>query len=158
MKHMWSEEELQTLIEEQGGSGGQTLENIVDSKGNKRFIGGNGNPEIVSGMSIASSKWTLNGNNLMFEILGTFSNSLSGENILCKFTIPEWIISKIATPYNNIIDFIRYDIISTTGSAIEAKVQITIDGSNIFFTNVSPTTVNGLSMFKIRYNTIIDSE
>ena len=85
MKRMYSEEELLESA---------NTENLVDSKGRNRFIVGDGNPGSVTGLTVSSSKWTLNGNNLVFEILGTFSgNNLSGLEKLSIFTLPEWIIN-----------------------------------------------------------------
>ena len=69
MKHMWSEEELQDLIEVQSGSAEIILENIVDSKGRNRFICGNGDTEILEGFQLLYSNWALNGTNLIFEFL-----------------------------------------------------------------------------------------
>ena len=148
MKRMYSEEELLETT---------NTENLVDSKGRNRFIVGNGEPRNVSGMTIASSKWTLNGNNLVFEILGTFTENLSG-GTLCIFDLPDWIISKIATPYNNVIDIIDCKIVFLDASATTIRVQITTDGGNVFFNNTTTATVSGTGIFKIRYNTIIDNE
>ena len=148
MKRMFSEEELLEV---------SNTENLVDSKGRNRFIVGNGEPRNVSGMTIASSKWTLNGNNLVFEILGTFTENLSG-GTLCMFDLPDWIISKIATPYNNVIDIIDCKIVFLDASATTIRVQITTDGGNVFFNNTTNATVSGTGIFKIRYNTIIDNE
>ena len=148
MKRMYSEEELLEAT---------NTENLVDSKGRNRFIVGNGEPRNVSGMTIASSKWTLNGNNLVFEILGTFTENLSG-GTLCIFDLPDWIISKIATPYNNVIDIIDCKIVFLDASATTIRVQITTDGGNVFFNNTTTATVSGTGIFKIRYNTIIDNE
>lgn len=132
---------------------------LVDSNGNLRFIGGNGTLRNVSGLTVASSKWALNGTNLIFEILGTFSGNLSGFDILSIFTLPEWIINKIPTPVNNIIDILTCSMISTKdASAINIKVQVTTDGNNIFFTNVTNINISDISLFKIRYNIIIDNE
>ena len=148
MKRMYSEEELLEAT---------NTENLVDSKGRNRFIVGNGEPRNISGMTIASSKWTLNGNNLVFEIVGTFTENLSGAT-LCMFDLPDWIISKIPTPYNNVIDIIDCKIVFLDASATTIRVQITTDGGNVFFNNVTDATVNGAGIFKIRYNTIIDNE
>lgn len=148
MKRMYSEEELLETT---------NTENLVDSKGRNRFIVGNGEPRNVSGMTVASSKWTLNGNNLVFEILGTFTENLSA-GTLCMFDLPDWIVSKIATPYNNIIDIIDCKIVFLDASATTIRVQITADGGNIYFTNVTDATVSSIGIFKIRYNTIIDNE
>lgn len=129
---------------------------LFDSNGKFRFIVSEGNPRHVSGMTIKSCKWSLNGSNLMFEIAGTFTENLISNKTLCVFELPEWIISKIATPYSNVIDLIDCKIVFLDASATTVRIQITTDGANIFFTNVSDTSVSGTGIFKIRYNTIID--
>ena len=135
------------------------IEALVDSNGNYRFIVGNGNPGSLSGMTLASSKWTLNGNNLVFEILGSFSGDLTGFNILSTFTLPEWIANKIVMPVSNVVDIITCNMVSTKDtSGINVKVQVTKSGVDIFFTNVSTITITDMSIFKIRYNIIIDNE
>lgn len=150
MKRMYSEEELLEFA---------NTENLVDSKGRNRFIVDNGNPGNVSGMTIASSKWTLNGNNLVFEILGSFSGSLSGFNVLSTFVLPEWVMNKIVTPVSNIVDILTCEMISTKdASGITIKVQVTTDGHSIFFTNMTNINISDPSIFKIRYNIIIDNE
>ena len=150
MKRMYSEEELLETT---------NTENLVDSKGRNRFIVGDGNPGSLSGMTVASSKWTLNGNNLVFEILGSFSGDLTGFNILSTFTLPEWVANKIVTPVSNIVDILNCLMVSTKdASGITIKVQVTKSGRDIFFTNVSNITITDISIFKIRYNIIIDNE
>ena len=133
------------------------IEALVDKNGNKRFIVGNGNSGSLNGMTLASTKWTLNGNNLVFEILGSFSGDLTGFNILSTFTLPEWVANKIVTPVSNIVDIISLIMVSTKdASGITIKVQVTKSGVDIFFTNVSNITITDMSIFKIRYNIIID--
>ena len=150
MKHMWSEEEIQAQT---------SIDNLVDSKGRNRFIGGNGTPRDITGLTIASSKWTLNGNNLIFEILGQFSGSLSGFDVLSTFTLPEWIINKIVTPVSNIVDILTFQMISIEdASGTTIRLQVTKDGNNIYFSNVTNININSISLFKIRYNIIIDNE
>ena len=131
---------------------------LVDSNGNPRFIGGNGTPANVSGMTIVSSKWSLNGTNLIFEILGTFSESLNADTDLCTFTLPDWIVSKIPTPYLNIIDFIRFDAVYTNRAPATGFIQIYKYESTIAFKNQDSVTIEALTVFKIRYNIIIDNE
>ena len=134
------------------------IEALVDRNDNPRFIGGNGIPKNVSGMAVVSSKWTLNGTNLIFEILGTFSESLSAGIDLCMFTIPEWIISKIPTPYLNIVDFIRFDAVYTNRAPATGFIQIYKSDNAIVFKNQDAVSIEALTVFKIRYNIIIDSE
>ena len=150
MKRMYSEEELLEFA---------NTENLVDSKGRNRFIVGNGNPRDITGLTIASSKWTLNGNNLVFEILGTFSGSLSGFDILSTFTLPEWVINKIVTPVRNVVDILTFSMVSVAdASATDVRLQVTKDGNTLYFTNATNININDLSVFKIRYNIIIDNE
>ena len=150
MKRMYSEEELLEVA---------NTENLVDSKGRNRFIVGDGNPGSLSGLTVASTKWTLNGNNLVFEILGSFSGDLTGFNILSTFTLPEWIANKIVTPASNVVDIITCDMISLQDAgSTSIKLQVTKSGRDIFFTNGSTITISELSLFKIRYNIIIDNE
>lgn len=133
------------------------IEALVDKNGNKRFIGGNGTSGNVSGLTVASSKWVLNGTNLIFEILGTFSGKLSGFDVLSDFTIPDWIVNKIVTPASNIVDILTCSMISIEdASATNIRLQITKSGENISFTNSTNITISDISIFKIRYNIIID--
>lgn len=134
------------------------IEAFVDKNGNKRFIGGNGTPHNVSGMTVVSSKWALNGSNLMFEILGTFSGNLSGYDVISTFTLQDWISNKIAMPYNNIVDFITCSMVALDGSATNVMTQITKSGNVIYFTYATKITISSTSIFKIRYNLIIDNE
>ena len=150
MKRMYSEEELLEFA---------NTENLVDSKGRNRFIVGNGNQRSITGLTIASSKWALNGNNLLFEILGTFSGSLSGFDILSTFTLPEWVINKIVTPVRNVVDILTFSMVSVAdASATDVRLQVTKDGNTLYFTNATNININDLSVFKIRYNIIIDNE
>ena len=129
---------------------------LFDSNGNFRFIVGEGTPLNVSGMTIISSKWSLNGSNLMFEILGTFSKNVSAGTDLCMFTLPEWITNEIVPPYLNIVDFIRLDAVYTNKPPAVGFVQICLNENAIVFKNQDNLPINALAVFKIRYNTIID--
>lgn len=129
---------------------------LFDKDGHFRFIEGNGTPANVSGMTVISSKWSLNGSNLMFEIIGTFSKSLNAGADLCTFTLPDWIIYKIPTPYLNLVDFIRFDAVYTNGATATGFLQIYKHENFIGFRNQDNVTIDALTVFKIRYNVIID--
>ena len=75
--------------------GGATLDDIVDSKGNKRFIEGEGTPATITGMTITYNKWSLSGTHLMLVLAGTFDNDVSATATLVSFELPEWILNKI---------------------------------------------------------------
>lgn len=129
---------------------------LFDSDGNFRFIVGDGTPSNVSGMTIISSKWSLNGSNLMFEVLGTFSKNVSAGTDLCTFTLPNWIVSKMDTPYLNIVDFIRLDAVYTNRAPATGFLQIYKYENSITFKNQDTLPIDALAVFKIRYNVIID--
>lgn len=131
------------------------IEALVDSNGNPRFIGGNGTPQPVSGMTVASSKWSLNGTNLMFEILGTFSGNINTNETLCTFALPNWICNKIHTATNNIIDAIDY-ILATMTSLNRKSVLLVNNGNDVIFTQIDNIIISEPVFFRIRYNIIID--
>ena len=157
MKHMWSEEELQALIEEQGGSGGSTLDNIVDSNGNKRFIEGKGISTANEELTFFSIKWTLNGNNLIFEILGLTNIEIINTRMkICEFTLPEFITNKI-NALNGTVGLTQG--IATDGESVFYPLYLSVeklDNSISFFLIVNGT-LNANYFFTIKYS-IISSE
>ena len=171
MKHMWSEEELQALIEEQGGSGGgsggSTLNDIVDSKGNKRFIEGNGiaSTEDVAGMTASSTKWVLNGSDLIIEFAGSFSQDVIGQTQLAIYEMPEWIANKI-TPLAEvsgmgIVSPLSYNV-ATTDNSLDVKVMLLKVQNYLSFaliTNLSVSIFNGQpAFFRFICHLTIDSK
>lgn len=135
------------------------IEALVDSNGNPRFIVGNGNPESISGMTIASSKWTLNGCNLMFEINGSFSATVDAYKNICTFVIPQWISDKIQTEIQNLVDINRCELVHTNGSITPLYFIIYKNDNNIVFNlGVSTPQSDTPLYFKERYNIIIDNE
>lgn len=142
----------------ENGSGVVTLDYIVDSQGNKRFIGGNGTPGNVPGMTIASSKWVLNGTNLIFEILGSFSNNLRSNEVISSFTLPDWISNKIVPVLNNTVTLMKVDLYFTSGGETVTSINVYKSGNILYFSALSNLTVDRQTFFNIRYNIIIDSE
>ena len=151
MKHMWSEEEIQAHT---------NIENLVDPKGRNRFIVGNGNPANVSGMSIISSKWTLNGNILIFEIIGSISQNIPQMTKICSFNLPVWVANKIIEVSSNIIDIKKYDVVSSDGGLSTTNMLINKNSNAIDFTTANGiTTLPGEQvLFRFTFNEIIDNE
>lgn len=147
----------QTIALDAGGSGSNLLEDIVDSNGNPRFINGNGTPANVNGMTVISSKWSLNGSNLMFEINGSFSKNVAAYQNICTFVIPQWISNKLETEIQNLLDISRCELVLTSGDVKPLYFIIyKNDNSIVFNLGVSVTPDSNSVYFKIRYNTIID--
>lgn len=153
MKHMWSEEELQEIIPK----GPSRLDDIVDSKGNKRFIGGEGNSAVNEELTFFSIKWALNGNNLIFEISGLTNIEIINTRMkICEFTLPEFITSKI-NALNGLVDIAQG--IATDGESAFYPLYLSIeklDNSISFFLLVNGT-LKANYVFMIKCN-IINNE
>lgn len=150
MKHMWSKEEIQNQAR---------IENLVDSKGRNRFIEISGTPGEQEGMQIHYGKCVLNGNNLIFEIQGTFNQSVPADFTLYEFNLPEWLAQKIPLAYANVVELTRYFIISTT-TGVTANIDNSLFtiykyGNVLRFWQASSAQITGLALFRIRYNLII---
>ena len=161
MKHMWSEEEIQSLIEEQGGSGGPTLDDIVDKKGNKRFIEGNGTPITRSGLTNTYCKWSLSGTHLMCVIAGNLADgtSFEREDTLASFTVPSYIASKIFSVYKNNIEFRNVSFYGNDGTVQNGAFNIGCENNVIYFKFASMYTASGQERhFRIQFDLLIDSD
>lgn len=150
MKHMWSEEEIQEQAK---------IENLVDSKGRNRFIEGVGVPENVDGMTIISSKWELNGKNLIFEILGSLNKNVPSNTTICRFNLPEWIANKLTLAVANLID-LTYNVIAFIDGGASPLYVLIYKYSNAldFVISSGASSISTTGYFKIRYNIIIDNE
>lgn len=140
--------------------GGSTLDDIVDSKGNKRFINNYGIWSSVLGMQGIKATWSLNGYNLMFEALGSFSTDISTNNnfTIVSFELPKWILNKISVPFGNIVDKITFKIVGTTGDYTDIPLIISkTTDDKIAFMVVDSVTPTEPKIFRIRYNLIIDN-
>lgn len=133
------------------------IEALVDRNGKSRFIGGNGTPGNVSGVTITSSKWVLNGNNLIFEIEGNFlSKDIPPNSTLCKFTLPEWIAQKITLIFENVVDLLTYNVV--TEDWIDTSLYcIYKEGNVLNFSQFTGENAAARTFFKIHYNIIIDN-
>ena len=149
---------------EQSGSG-SNLNNIVDSNGNLRFIEGNGTAytEDVVGMTASSTKWVLNGNDLILELARSFTQDVNGQPTIATFELPEWILNKI-TPLNNgelqIITPLSFNISSTTNYT-NVNVTLLKLGNLLAFSlmdDISLSSFNGNPVFfRFTSHLIIDS-
>ena len=165
MKHMWSEEELQSLIEEQGGSEEIVLENIVDSKGRNRFLGDivvvNDSVEGLAAIP-GKCKWVLNGTIFYFEITCTLAKDIQKLTLLANLALPEWILNKITSSLpQGAIDIVSYNLASTT-NIITTNALISKSDYGIEIYQWTPISISefpgGNAFFRISGNLIIDFE
>lgn len=128
---------------------------IVDSNGNKRFINGYGIWSAVSGMQGESARWSLNGYNLMFEALGSFSLEASGT--IVSFKLPKWILNKIIAPFQDVVDMITFKIVGALGDSSDIPLIISkTTNDKIAFRITNVMTITEPKIFRIHYNLIID--
>ena len=160
MKHMWSEEEIEKLIEEHGGSGGSTLEDIVDSKGNKRFIEGNGAPATITGVTFTYNKWSLSGTHLMCVLAGTLAgNTFLDSNLkFTSFALPQYILDKIVPVYGTVIDVKTVKFYTDGGTADDRSFYIKKTNGLLTFVLVSGGSLQSSRNFRIQMDLLIDSE
>ena len=163
MKHMWSEEELQTLIEEQGGGGGSgtiTLDDIVDSQGNKRFIEGNGVPYSVAGITPKYYKWTLSGTHLMIVFaFETLPNATIDNKNLAKFEVPAFILNKINVDNGSILYKINAICFKDAADDVTFKCAIVKRSKKLdVYFNDSLTFDSYARTCRVQFDLIIESE
>lgn len=155
MKHMWSEEEIQELIEEQGGSGGSgssTLDDIVDSKGNKRFIEGEGINSTNPNITTIYNRWSLSGTHLMCVLVFKIGNANINKNeIFSKYILPEFIRNKIITADDDTALVTR-----VYAGANNLRVDVVKVGDELRFLNMGDTYVK--SWYRIQCDLLIDTQ
>lgn len=149
----------QTIEFDAGGSGSNLLEDIVDSNGNPRFINNHGIWASVPGMQGIKATWSLNGYNLMFEALGSFSTDISGNNnfTIISFNLPTWILNKISVQVADIVDMITFKIVGTSGDYTDIPLFVKKPTTDkISFMVIGSITPTEPQLFRMRYNIIID--
>ena len=160
MKHMWSEEEIQDLIEGQGGSGGTiTLDDLADKNGNKRFVSGEmtfaNNVYINTEMIYA--KWSLSGTHIMFVgIIKAKGNpqKFSLGNPIFSITLPDYINNKIVKISSSNRLVLVANGLRGDGESFSCQLRKTDTGVNI----CSDQTLPPLTNARIQFDLLIDSE
>ena len=154
MKRMWSEEEIQSFKKD--------ISNLVDSKGNPRFVEGNGTPATIEGFTSTYCKWSLSGTHLMLVLAGSLTSGTTIPNSthLVEFNIPKFIKDKIYPVWGNS----RIESKSTNFTADNWVVQtatltLTILENSINITLTSGDfTLTANRAFRIQFDLLIDSE
>ena len=145
-----------------GGSGTITLDDIVDSQGNKRFIEGNGTPTTISGITPTYCKWSLSGSHLMLVYAGNVSANtiIDAKVILVSFELPEFINNKIFPTFGtNSIDNKKFIFYKSNGLIQEVSLLVLKSNNGIEIKN-SPTTqtISNTGGFRLQFDLLIDSE
>ena len=150
------------LDEESGGSGGSTLDDIVDSKGNKRFIEGNLIVKNKPGLTITYNKWSLSGTHLMLVLCIEYDTAAIFEvnEIFATVELPNYIINKIPSG-NRIIDTKSPTSYKISNNKIFAnfRYNLTRDNNILKITHDSASIdIPEACYSRLQFDLIIDSE
>lgn len=135
------------------------MENIVDSKGNKRFIEGDVNVATISGLTPIYSKWSLSGSHLMIVVTCAVDNGTLLSEKLADVEVPDFILNKI---YPTILTTVYAKEVSYYNNSNQDNVQKAnlgldkrSDGLKIYF---SPITMNADRTFRVQFDLLIDTD
>lgn len=149
-----------------GEGAGLNISTLTDSKGNPRFVEGNGviNESLPSGVEISYCKWSLSGTHLMLVIAGTIADTtaISNNTLLAEFIIPSFIADKIYSVWGVNIETKNIPCVAENWSiqqlnvvflkvSGQSKLQIRTSGGATF----TATAGRG---FRMQFDLLIDSE
>ena len=143
-----------------GGTGStiNLMENIVDSKGNKRFIEGEGAASTVSGVTIIDNKWSLSGTHLMIVLTGVIDNSIVvSPDDYFTVDLPKWIRDKIFTIAGRQVERKAATLTATDYSTQTMYISLTKENDTIglYFETV---TLSKRRFFRVQFDLLIDNE
>lgn len=151
MKHMWSEEEIQSFKKD--------ISNLVDSKGNPRFVEGNGTPATIEGFTSTYCKWSLSGTHLMIVLAGNIANTtlISQNSNLATFDFPDYIKNKIVPTFATSINRISATFYNEDYSQQTLIVNL-LKTTNIAIQTGAVFTASKDRSFRIQFDLLIDNE
>ena len=138
------------------------LTKIQDGNNHDRFIEGDGTVATISGFTASYCKWSLSGSHIMFVCAGTFENgsTIAAGQLLCYFTLPQWILDKIYPVFSNIIEL--KEITFYDNSFGTQTKQFGFDKSAPYMRIKTPSTVpltfTSEKHFRVQFDLLIDSE
>lgn len=136
---------------------------IEDSKGNKRFIEGDGTGIAAEGWDITYCKWSLSGTHFMCVLAGSIANDtvVATELALANFNIPAWILNKIFKVWGtNNIELKNITLIASNWSTQSLQVCLSkeTDGIRIATKLGSSLTLTADRSFRVQFDLLIDNE
>lgn len=145
--------------------GGATLDDIVDSQGNKRFIEGDLTllltPEQMEeyGATVLYSKWSLSGTHLMIVACVSFSKATQQSGVITMFNVnlPDWIKGKLVPIFSTYligrVIVPKYPNGNLSASLYTSNNEVTINLNNLID---NPITANCVARYQFDF--LIDSE
>ena len=142
-----------------GGSAIVTLDDIVDSQGNKRFVEGT-LIDGSSGANITYKKWSLSGTHLMIVLAGTVRSNLTNYEGIAQVNFPSYVTSKIRPLGTNaqLISVTKgFFIKNTEYTATENTFNLRKEANNFVIVPAQAITISGTYNFCIQFDLLIDA-
>ena len=157
-------EELLKYLQNQKENG-VNLTQLVDSKGNPRFVEGDGEKDgsTPEGVTLAYCKWSLSGSHLMIVCAGSIDNgtAIANDSYLAVYPLPEFILAKIYPVWdtrnieNKTSTFIADNWTTQTASTTLVKTATAVA---IRKTGGGTFTLTANRSFRIQFDLLIDSD
>lgn len=149
-----------------GGSSTPLLEDIVDSKGNKRFVEGYGTPLTKQGFTSSYCKWSLSGTHLMIVLAASIdANVYIGQDpsYLAKYELPSYITNKIypvsSGSMGDVIEIkslVLYDANATSQQITTCYFKKETNGVGLY--SAADLHATGKTFFRIQFDLLIDAD
>lgn len=154
MKHMWSEEEIQSFKKD--------ISNLVDSKGNPRFVEGEGTYTNKTGVTISYCKWSLSGTHLMCVLAGSIASgtTFQANEWACTFDVPQFIYDKVVVTFgSNLIEIKNTPLYASNWATQIMAFQLRKDTANVNLNiRFGELTLTEDRTFRLQCDLLIDSE
>ena len=133
---------------------------LVDSKGNPRFVEGDGVPLEQEGFTSAYCKWSLSGSHLMCVLAGTIENTtvITAGTVLASFELPDYIKDKIVAVWQTYLAYVSQSSYASDGTSQNITVFIEKTSSGLRLLKSGTLTLSANRSFRIQVDLLIDSE
>lgn len=135
------------------------LSKIVDNKGNRRFIEGEGTPLNKEGVTISYCKWSLSGTHLMVVVAGSIDNGTTIPQFthFGDFDLPDFIFNKIQTVWGSNIEMKSIQAFNSDWSSQTIGTYLTKTTRLSILTNGAFTATKDRN-FRIQFDVLIDQD
>lgn len=141
---------------------GLNITELVDSKGNPRFIEGDITTNAITGLTFTYAKWSLSGSHLMIVLAGTIENgaTIAAQGIGVLKDVPSWVKSKIYPVWaGNYIELKNTSAYNTDWSTQNFNSVLVKDSVNDIRINITSSfTATKERNFRIQFDLLIDTE
>ena len=136
------------------------MENIVDAQGHKRFFEGEGDTNVISGVTYPYNRYSLSGTHLMFVLAGNIANgtTLSQGQQFVVYYLPDWILNKIRGIQGGLLEYKNVTCVSEHYNVSTLKVYCDKISTGVIIVCDGTYTAQEDVAFRIQLDLLIDNE